>query len=133
MADERMRRRFILCGGLQSGGTTLVSWCFLQRRDTDGVLDMPHDTIRTSFERIQTPIVWCKMPIGAFRWLDVCEVYQDLGWSPEAVLVVRDVRSAFASLMKKEYGYNGTTAEEPPLRMRFRRFLRDWELFQSRG
>jgi len=30
----------ILCAGLQSGGTTLVSWTFLQRRDTNGVLDM---------------------------------------------------------------------------------------------
>jgi hypothetical protein len=36
-------------------------------------------------------------------------------------------------LIKKSYGVNGTTAEDPPLRMRFRRFLRDWELFRARG
>jgi len=32
-------KALILCGGLQSSGTTLVSYCFLQRGDTDGVLD----------------------------------------------------------------------------------------------
>ena len=29
--------------GLQSGGTTLISWCFLQRADTDGILDANND------------------------------------------------------------------------------------------
>src|SRR5436190_47103 len=130
---DKESKRLILCAGLQSSGTTLVSWCFLQRLDTNGVLDMPHDTIQVAFEKIAEPIVWCKMTIGAFRWLDVCEAYGDLGWQPEPLLVVRDVRAAFSSLIKKEYGFNGTTAEEPPLRMRFRRFLRGWELFRANG
>src|SRR5690242_18747883 len=117
-----MNRRMILCAGLQSGGTTLVSWCFLQRADTNGVLDMAHDNLRVNFEAVTTPVVWVKMTVGAFRWSDVCQMYRDLGWQPEPLLVVRDVRATFASLMKKDYGFNGTTAEEPPLRMRFRRF-----------
>ena len=38
-------KTLILCGGLQSGGTTLVSYCFLQRADTDGVLDADNDLL----------------------------------------------------------------------------------------
>jgi hypothetical protein len=133
MPTDNARRRLILCAGLQSGGTTLISWCFLQRRDTNGVLDMPHDVIYTTFERVREPVLWVKMTVAAFRWLDVSEVYRDLGWRPEPLLVVRDVRAAYASLLTKYYGFNGTTAEEPPLRLRFRRFLRDWELFQASG
>jgi hypothetical protein len=127
------KRRMILCAGLQSSGTTLISWCFLQRRDTNGVLDMAHDNIRVSFDAVREPIVWCKMTIGAFRWQDVSGLYGDLGWNPEPLLVVRDVRAVFASLMRKDYGFNGTTAEEPPLRMRFRRFLEDWRVFSANG
>ena len=129
MADKQ---RMILCAGLQSGGTTLASWCFLQRRDTNGVLDMPHDEVQVRFDAVVEPVVWCKMTVGAFRWQDVHALYRDLGWDPEPLLVVRDVRAVFVSLMKKNYGFNGTTAEQPPLRVRFRRFLEDWQLFQAR-
>jgi hypothetical protein len=48
------------------------------------------------------------------------------------MLVVRDVRSVFNSLVGKHYGSNGTTAEEPPLRMRLRRFKEDWEMYRDR-
>lgn len=133
VTNQGRHRRLFLCAGLQSGGTTLVSWCFLQRRDMNGVLDMGHDFIQTSFEAVREPIVWCKMTVASFRWLDVYETYQDLGWSPDPLLVVRDARTVFSSLRKKEYGFNGTTAEDPPLRMRFRRFLEDWQLFRLEG
>src|SRR5262249_29100148 len=92
------RRRMILAAGLQSGGTTIVSWCFLQRRDTNGVLDMANESIHVSFGKVTEPIVWVKMTVGSFRWFDVSEVYRDLGWQPEPLLIVRDVRSAFSSL-----------------------------------
>jgi hypothetical protein len=126
-------QRMILCAGMQSGGTTLISWCFLQRRDTDGELDMANDCIRASFAKAREPIVWCKMTIGCFRWLDVSEFYRDLGWVPQPLLVVRDARAVLASLLQKPYGYNGKTGDQPPLRMRLRRFLRDWELFREQG
>jgi hypothetical protein len=130
---RKHERRMILCAGLQSSGTTLISWCFLQRRDTNGVLDMPHDTLQTSFDKVMEPVVWVKMTISAFRWVDVCDLLADLGWYPEPLLIARDVRSTYASLMTKDYGRNGTTAEDPPLRMRFRRFLQDWEMFRAQG
>ena len=38
-------KALVLCGGLQSSGTTLVSYCFLQRGDTDGVLDADNDLL----------------------------------------------------------------------------------------
>jgi hypothetical protein len=133
MTAQMSERRLILCAGPQSSGSTLVSWCFLQRHDTNGVLDVENSLIHTSFDRVTEPVVWVKMTIGAFRWLDVAETYRDLGWQPEPLLIVRDVRAAYASLMTKAYGFNGATAEEPPLRMRFRRFLQDWELFRQRG
>ena len=131
MTNHHLKQRLILCAGLQSGGTTLISWCFLQRRDTNGVLDMPHDILQVSFDQVAEPIVWCKMVVSSFRWSDVSSVYRDLGWTPEPLLVVRDTRAVFASLLKKNYGFNGVTAEQPPLRMRFRRFLEDWETFRT--
>jgi hypothetical protein len=130
-APDTKNQRMIVCAGLQSGGTTLVSWYFLQRADTDGVLDMRNDCMSTSFERAKQPILWVKMTVGAFRCLDIYQAYTDLGWKPQPLLVVRDVRVAFDSLMVKAYGFNGTTAEEPPLRMRFRRFLSDWQHFRD--
>jgi hypothetical protein len=121
----------ILCAGLQSGGTTLASWCFLQRADCDGVLDMKRDVLQTDLSRATQPLTWVKMTVSSFRWLEVQEQYRDMGWAPEPLLIVRDVRSAFASLQSRSYGFNGTTAEDPPLRMRFRRFLLDWQLFRE--
>jgi len=132
MNTSPKHQQMILCAGLQSGGTTIVSWCFLQRGDTNGVLDAQNSIIQTDFERVSEPVVWVKTTIGAFRWLDFSEVYRDLGWNPEPLLVVRDVRTAYASLMTRSYGFNGATAEDPPLRLRFRRFLADWELFRER-
>ena len=126
-------RRMILCAGLQNSGSTLVSWCFLQRRDTNGVLDMPSDVVRTVFDRAKEPVLWCKMTIASFRWLDLFELYGDLGFNPEPFLIIRDTRTTYAALMKKSYGVNGTTAEDPPLRMRFRRFYQDWQLFKENG
>ncbi len=133
MTEKAPARRMILCAGLQSGGTTLISWCFLQRRDTDGVLDVPNDVIQTTFEEARAPILWVKQTVGSFRWLDLYETYRDLGWNPEPLLVARDVRTAYSSLIEKKYFINGTTAEDLPFRMRFRRFLRDWELFRANG
>lgn len=127
------KKRLILCAGLQSGGTTLISWCFLQRHDTNGALDVPSDLILAEFEKVREPVVWVKMTIGSFRWEEVSEIYEDLGWHPEPFLVVRDVRAACVSLLQKQYGFNGTTSEQPPLRLRFRRFLRDWQLFRYNG
>jgi hypothetical protein len=34
-----------LCGAPQSSGSSLISWCFLQRGDTDGVLDARNDLL----------------------------------------------------------------------------------------
>jgi hypothetical protein len=42
------------------------------------------------------------------------------------LLVLRDLRAVWASLCRKEYGRNGITAEDPPLRLRVRRFVEDW-------
>ena len=53
---------------------------------------------------------------------------EDEGWDVLPLLVVRDVRSVFRSLLGKDYGSNGITAEEPPLRMRLRRFEEDWNI-----
>jgi hypothetical protein len=47
------------------------------------------------------------------------------------LLVVRDVRHVWASLLDKPYAANGITAEDPPLRLRLYRFKQDWELFRQ--
>ena len=123
--------RLFLCGGLQSSGSTLVSWCFLQRGDMDGVLDARFDML-PSMPAVKTN-AWCKFTIACFRFKEVMANFQDEGWSVTPFLVVRDVRSVFNSLITKNYGRNGTTADDPPLRMRLRRFKEDWEMFRENG
>jgi hypothetical protein len=114
-----------LCGGLQSSGSTLVAWCFLQRPDLDGILDARNDLL-PELPVVTTPALYCKITISSFRLHEMIDHYADEGWDVRPMLVVRDVRYIFNSLVSKHYGANGTTAEEPPLRMRLRRFKEDW-------
>ena len=126
-------RVLYLCAGLQSGGTTLISWCFLQRGDMDGILDANNDMFADISPALKSPHAWIKTTIGSFRTSEQIAYFQDLGWTVRPLLVCRDVRAAYASLRTKRYGSNGTTAEDPPLRLRFRRFREDWELFHANG
>lgn len=126
------RRVLLLCNGLQSSGSTLVSWCFLQRSDTDGVLDARNDVLPEP-PQVDAPLTWLKMTLACFRSMELIGHYQDEGWDVRPMLVVRDVRAVFGSLASKHYGANGTTAEEPPLRMRLRRFKDDWLKFRDAG
>jgi hypothetical protein len=121
-----------LCAGLQSSGSTVVSWCFLQRADMDGVFDARNDVL-PAIPAVRTPRAWCKITISSFRYTEMAAYYEDEGWRPSPLLVVRDVRAVFNSLLGKHYGSNGITAEEPPLRMRLRRFKEDYQLFRERG
>jgi hypothetical protein len=123
--------QLFLCAGLQSSGSTLVSWCFLQRADMDGVLDARFDML-PSVPPVKAT-AWCKFTIACFRFSEVMAHLQDEGWSITPLLVVRDVRSVFNSLITKTYGRNGTTADDPPIRLRLRRFKEDWELFREKG
>ncbi|MFH2046105.1 MAG: hypothetical protein ABIK92_13260 [Pseudomonadota bacterium] len=124
------KNEMILCTGMQSGGSTLVSWCFLQRPDMSGILDMWSEGILL-MPYTNTELAWCKMTTSCFRWNEVADFYSDQGWRVRPLLVVRDVRSAYSSLRNKSYGLNGTTAEDPPLRIRFKRFLFDWQQFRE--
>ena len=122
-----------LCGGLQSSGSTLASWCFLQRSDMNGVLDAGNDMLPWFDPRGCTNPLWCKTTIGCFRLIELVHYFEDYGWNVRPLLIVRDVRKVWASLVEKPYGRNGVTAEDPPLRLRLRRFLSDWELFRDQG
>jgi hypothetical protein len=124
-------RVLILCGGLQSGGTTLVSYCFLQRTDTDGVLDADNDLLPALDLRLARPIAWYKTTVCCFRLSEIARHYRDAGWNVRTLLVVRDLRAVWASLRTKSYGRNGITAEDPPLRLRVRRFVEDWREAQA--
>lgn len=124
-----MKKRIYLCAGLQSGGTTLISMCFLQRKDMSGELDMYSDQIMIDFNNISASNIWVKMTINSFRWRDAASVYRDLGYEVIPLLITRDVRYAFSSLTKKPYGINSNTAEDPPIKLRFLRFLWDWQEF----
>jgi hypothetical protein len=122
-----------LCGGTQSSGSTLISWCFLQRHDMDGFLDADNDLLSDIPHSPSRSKMWYKTTISCFRMSDLMAHYQDAGWQVHPLLVVRDVRQVWASLCKKSYGRNGITAEDPPLRLRLRRFKEDWELFRRNG
>src|SRR5277367_460357 len=102
MAEQR---NLYLCGGLQSSGSTLISWCFLQRSDMDGVLDARFDMLPT-LPHMTAPRSWCKFTIACFRFSEVAEQFQFDGWTVKPLLVVRDVRSVFNSLIQKSYGRN---------------------------
>ena len=120
-------QQVVLATGLQSSGSSLLSWCFLQRNDMDGVLDGDTDIIPIVPAGITTPLVWYKTTISSFTLEDQIACLQDEGYRVTPVLVVRDVRAVWSSLATKPYGRNGITAEDPPLRLRFRRFLKSWE------
>ena len=126
-------RLIYLCAGTQSSGSTLISWCFLQRPDMDGVLDARFDHLPSVPARLSAPLPWVKFTIACFRFREVQAHFEDEGWNVRPLLVVRDVRSVFNSLITKKYGRNGITADDPPLRLRLRRFLEDWRMFQERN
>lgn len=120
-------RPLYLCAGMQSGGTTLISWCFLQREDMDGVYDMENARLHEDFSRVRADKVWLKMTVGAFRLQEVIRHYARLGWDVRPLLVVRNPYQVYGSLKHKSYGFNGATGDEPPLEMRMARYLADWQ------
>lgn len=130
---EGLSRRLYLCGGLQSSGSTLISWCFLQRPDMNGRLDASNDLVPWINPALALPRAWYKTTICCFRLSELVAHYRDEGWDVRPLLVIRDVRDVWASLQGKYYARNGITAEDPPLRMRFRRFLEDWRTFCEQG
>lgn len=99
----------------------------------DGMLDARFDHLPQMPERLSAPLAWCKFTIACFRFSEVMDYFQAEGWEPRPLLVARDVRSVFNSLITKKYGRNGVTADDPPLRLRLSRFLEDWRLFRDRG
>jgi Sulfotransferase family len=127
------KKALLLCGGLQSSGTTLISYCFLQRSDTDGVLDADNDLLPALDASLANPIAWYKTTISCFRLSEIAQHYRDADWEVRTFLVLRDLRAVWASLRKKSYGRNGITAEDPPLRLRLRRFVEDWRLAAQNG
>ena len=132
-ATPRSGQPLLLCTGLQGSGSSLISWCFLQRRDTNGILDAACDLVPTLPENLDTPHLWCKITLSSFRSCELIEYFQALGWSVRPLLVLRDVRETWAGLAAKDYGRNGTTAEDPPWRLRMIRFLADWQVFVDKG
>ena len=117
----------ILATGLQSSGSTLLSWCFLQRSDMNGVLDGDTDLIPQLPATIGARYAWYKTTVSSFTLRDQIACLQDDGFNVLPLLMVRDVRVVWASLARKHYGRNGITAEDPPLRLRLRRFLESWQ------
>jgi len=99
----------------------------------DGVLDAEYDLLPRIASDVGRPLAWCKTTISSFRLSELKSHYEDEGWMVSPLLIVRDVRDCWASLLTKPYGVNGFTGEDPPLRLRFRRFKADWELFRAKG
>ncbi len=123
----------ILATGLQSGGTTVVSGAFLKHPDLDGILDMASDRIDTNLRLVNSPVTWVKMTTISFTWREVAEIYQMQGYDIHPLMIVRNPYDVWASLKTKWYGINSVTAEDPPLVLRFRRFLSDWNWFRKQN
>jgi len=135
MTHTNPGKRLVLCAGMQSSGSTLLSWCFLQRADVDGVLDARFDVLPQLPKGVDgsRALPWVKMTIACFGLADAMAYFRDEGWEVSPVLLLRDVRAVFNSLLVKEYGRNSTTADDPPIRLRLRRFKRDWEQARREG
>jgi hypothetical protein len=99
----------------------------------DGVLDGESDLLPQIALDFGRPHTWLKTTISSFRMSELTSHYQDAGWQVHPLLIVRDVRNVWSSLLTKPYGVNGLSAEDPPLRLRFRRFQEDWKLFREKG
>lgn len=125
LRKESQPRTLYLCGGMQSSGSTLVSWCFLQRHDLDGVFDMENALIQQDFSRVMTDPVWLKITIGSFRLTELASLYKAQGWLVKPLLVQRDLPSVYQSLHDKPYGFDGATGDEPPVFIRIQRYLAD--------
>jgi hypothetical protein len=97
----------------------------------NGILDAENDILPKIGPRIGRPRVWYKTTISCFRLSELAWHYRCHGWQVYPLLVVRDVRSVWASLLKKPYACNGITAEDPPLRMRLYRFKEEWQRFRE--
>jgi tetratricopeptide (TPR) repeat protein len=82
---------------------------------------------------LRAPLAWLKFTIVSFRFSEVQDHLQTEGWDVRPLLVVRDVRAVFNSLLQKDHGRNGITSDDPPIRLRLSRFLEDWKLFRARG
>ncbi len=98
---DRSSPRLFLCAGLQCSGSTLVSWCFLQRRDMDGVLDGEYDLLPRIAPDLGRPLAWCKTTISSFRLSELMSHYEDEGWTVSPLLIMRDVRDTWASLLSQ--------------------------------
>ena len=126
-------RRLYLCAGTQSSGSTLVSWCFLQRPDMDGILDADNDYLPKLPPGLGRPLAWYKTTISSFRLTELAAGFRDQGWDVRPMLIARDVRAVWASIVRKSYVRNGITAEDPPIRLRLRRFKEDWQACVRHG
>ncbi len=124
-------RTLVLCGGMQSSGSTLVSMCFLQRKDLDGVYDLDNPLIQQDFSRVFTDMVWVKMTIGSFRLAELVDLYRAQGWQVWPILITRTLEDILQSLVGKWYGLDGCTADDPPLRVRIMRYVKDIQEAES--
>jgi hypothetical protein len=97
------------------------------------VLDADNDLLPALDLRLARPVAWYKTTISSFRLSEIAQHYRDAGWDVRTLLVLRDLRAVWASLRKKSYGRNGITAEDPPLRLRLRRFIEDWRNAAATG
>ncbi|MEQ8496816.1 MAG: hypothetical protein RLW42_21575, partial [Gammaproteobacteria bacterium] len=118
-------RQLVLCGGMQSSGSSLVSMCFLQRGDLDGVYDLDNPLVQQDFTRVTTSHAWVKMTIGAFRLGELAALYRAQGWQVSVLLVTRELREILVSLAGKWYGHDGCTGDDPPLYTRLLRYRED--------
>ena len=130
---QSVPRTLYLCGGMQSSGSTLVSWCFLQRSDLDGVLDMENALIHQDFSMVKTESVWIKMTIGSFRLAELVHLYKAQGWLVKPLLMQRDLTVIYQSLRNKPYGFDGATGDEPPIFTRIQRYLADLDAAHTNG
>ncbi len=122
-------KHLYLCGGLEESGATLVSWCFWQRSELRPVVASTGDLLPHLEPAADGRATWLLTPFRSFRLTEMIHHYRDLGWTVRGLMVVRDLRPVWASLASRTDVRNGVTAEDPPLRVRFRRFVEDWELF----
>jgi len=77
----------------------MLSWCFLQRPDMNGTLDGDTDLVPLPPPAVEMPFLWYKTTISCFTLGEQVAVLEDAGYTVRPLLMVRDVRAVWMSLM----------------------------------
>lgn len=108
--------------GLQSGGSSLLSYCICRHSKVQGVFDGFHDRLISVNFLEANSINFIKFTCASYSPSEVISYYESAGYAVSAVILTRSLDEVYQSLKTKPYGYSSVYSDFPPLFIRFLRF-----------